>query len=123
MRFITIPGLGAAALVLAGCAVTSPIPGPATPTAPVIAPAAPTMLDEASRQVARNVINSEMAKRLPGANVTPYTDCVVNNASTAELIDIAQASRAGIAGTTDSVAAIVLRPATSQCISNAARSA
>ena len=50
-------------------------------------------------------------------------DCVVNNASTAELIDIAQMSRSGVTGTADSVAAIVSRPATTQCIAAAARTA
>lgn len=119
MRFTSFTGLGIAALALAGCVATTPMPGTA-PTAPA-GPATPTVLDAASRQVARNVINTEMQKRLPGANTAPYTDCVVNNATTAELIDIAQASRAGIGGTADSVASIVSRPATTQCIAAAAR--
>lgn len=110
---------GAAALLLAGCVA----PLPTATTAPVTTMPAPTVLDAASRVVARNVINSEMQKRLPGVNVAPYTDCVVNNATTAELIDIAQMSRSGVTGTADSVAAIVSRPATTQCIASAARSA
>lgn len=119
MRLNTYAAIGISALALAGCVATTPMPGtapgqPSTPTTP-------TVLDAASRQVARNVINSEMEKRLPGANVAPYTDCVVNNATTAELIDIAQATRAGIGGTADSVASIVSRPATTQCIATAAR--
>lgn len=121
MRLISLGGLTIAAVVLAGCVVQNPPTGtvPATPGA---VPAAPTtMLDAASRQVARNVINSEMQKRLPGVNVAPYSDCVINNASTAELIDLAQASRAGVAGTADSVATIVSRPATTQCIASAAQ--
>lgn len=119
MRFTSFAGLGIAALALAGCVATTPMPGTA-PTGPA-GPATPTVLDAASRQVARNVINTEMQKRLPGANTAPYTDCVVNNATTAELIDIAQASRAGIGGTADSVASIVSRPATTQCIAAAAQ--
>ncbi|WP_208021222.1 hypothetical protein [Paracoccus alkanivorans] len=122
MRFISFAGIGVVALALAGCAVTTPQTG-TVPTAPTTTPATPTTLDAASRQVARNVINSEMEKRLPGANVAPYTDCVMSNATTAELIDIAQASRAGVAGTADSVASIVSRPATTQCISGAAGTA
>lgn len=120
MRLNIFAGLGVAALALSGCVATSPMPGtaPGQPSAPTT----PTVLDAASRQVARNVINSEMEKRLPGANVAPYTDCVVNNATTAELIDIAQATRAGIGGTADSVASIVSRPATTQCIAAAAQS-
>lgn len=122
MRFQTFAALGLAAATLAGCVAPMP-PATTVTTAPSVVVTAPTVLDAASRQVARTVINSEMEKRLPGANVAPYTDCVVNNATTAELIDIAQASRAGVTGTADSVAAIVSRPATTQCIAAAARTA
>lgn len=122
MRFQTYVALGLAAAALAGC--VAPVPPATTVTTPPSAVVTtPTVLDAASRQVARTVINAEMEKRLPGANVAPYTDCVVNNATTAELIDIAQASRAGVSGTADSVAAIVSRPATTQCIAAAARTA
>lgn len=122
MRFQSLAALGLVAATLAACA--APMPPATTVTAPPAAVVtAPTVLDAASRQVARTVINAEMEKRLPGANVAPYTDCVVNNATTAELIDIAQASRAGVSGTADSVAAIVSRPATTQCIAAAARTA
>ncbi|MCZ0962179.1 hypothetical protein [Paracoccus benzoatiresistens] len=121
MRLQIFAALGLAAAVLAGCAAPVPPATTATTTTTVVTP--PTVLDAASRQVARTVINSEMEKRLPGANVAPYTDCVVNNATTAELIDIAQASRAGATGTADSVAAIVSRPATTQCIAAAAGTA
>jgi hypothetical protein len=123
MRFNLIAAFGLSAITLAGCVAPVPIAGPAVPSAPVSTPTTPTVLDAASRTVARNVVNSEMQKRLPGVNVAPYTDCVVNNATTAELIDIAQASRAGASGTADSVASIVSRPATTQCIASAARSA
>ncbi|WP_295046080.1 hypothetical protein [uncultured Paracoccus sp.] len=120
MRFHSFAAFGLVSAVLAGCVAPAPV---VAPVAPPVAIPAPTVLDAASRQVARTVINSEMEKRLPGANVAPYTDCVVNNATTAELIDIAQASRAGATGTADSVAAIVSRPATTQCIAAAARTA
>ncbi|SET54129.1 hypothetical protein [Paracoccus homiensis] len=122
MRLINFLGMGVTAVVLAGCVAPTAMQAPVSPVAPA-APAAPTTLDAASRQVARNVINSEMQNRLPGVNVSPYTDCVVNNATTAELIDLAQASRAGVSGTADSVASIVSRPATSQCIASAAQTA
>ena len=122
MRFQTFAALGLAAAALTACAAPIP-PATVVTTPPVVVAPAPTVLDAATRQVARTVINTEMEKRLPGANVAPYTDCVVNNATTAELIDIAQASRAGVTGTADSVAAIVSRPATTQCIAAAARTA
>ena len=70
------------------------------------------------RSSARVVVNREMAKRLPGANVAPYTDCVLQNATTAELADIAQSADASGA-----VASVVGRPATTQCIAGAAAAA
>ncbi|TRW98374.1 hypothetical protein FNJ84_06240 [Paracoccus sp. M683] len=115
--------LTVAALAVTACVPITPMPGQA-PTGPVATtPTAPTVLDAASRAVARTAINAEMAKRLPGANTAPYTDCVVNNATTAELIDIAQMTNAGVSGAADSVAAIVSRPGTTQCIAGAAASA
>lgn len=121
MRLKIQAAFGIAVLALAGCVAPMP-PGMPTTTAqpPVVTTPAPTVLDEATRQVARTVINAEMQSRLPGVNVAPYSDCVINNATSAELIDIAQASRAGVAGTADSVAVIVARPATGQCIAAAA---
>lgn len=121
MRYSTFAGMSAVTLLLAGCVSPVSTRGPA-PTSPTV-PTAPTTLDAASRQVARNVINSEMQKRLPGVNVAPYTNCVVDNATTAELIDLAQAANAGVSGNADSVAAIVSRPATTQCIAAAASTA
>lgn len=123
MRFNLIAAFGLSAVTLAGCVAPVPMTGPAVPSAPVATAPTPTILDAASRQVARNVVDGEMSRRLPGVNVSPYTDCVVNNATTAELIDIAQMSRSGATGTADSVAAIVSRPATTQCIAAAARTA
>ncbi|MDO5631573.1 MAG: hypothetical protein Q4G22_07025 [Paracoccus sp. (in: a-proteobacteria)] len=120
--------LGAAALALSGCVVATPFPAP-VPTAPVTtAPTAPvattpTTLDAASRAAAQAAITTAMQASLPGTNATPYTNCVMQNATTAELIDIAQMSRANVPGVADSVAAIVRRPATTACISAAARTA
>lgn len=124
MRQFRLPLLlSAAALAVTACVPITPMPGQA-PGPITTAPApAPTVLDAASRAVARTAINAEMSKRLPGANVAPYTDCVINNATTAELIDIAQMANAGVSGAGDSVAAIVTRPATTQCIAAAAASA
>ena len=111
--------LTAAALALSGCVVQDP--NMARPVPPVVTPALPSA-DAVARTAARTAINQEMARRLPGANVAPYTDCVVNNASAAELIDIGrQVNQGGNVG--NSVAAIVGRPATTQCIAGAAASA
>ena len=63
------------------------------PTA-IVPPVVTPNPDAAVRSSARVVVNREMAKRLPGANVAPYTDCVLQNATTAELADIAQSADA-----------------------------
>lgn len=104
-----------AALALSGCVVQNPggMPPPVV-TPPVVVPNP----DAAVRSSARVVINREMARRLPGANVAPYTDCVMQNATTAELADIAQSANASGA-----VASVVGRPATTQCIAGAAAAA
>ncbi|WP_299839705.1 hypothetical protein [uncultured Paracoccus sp.] len=125
MRSFRLPILlAAAAVAVTACVPVTPMTGqpPVTAAPPPVA-TTPTVLDASSRAIARTTINAEMSKRLPGANTAPYTDCVVNNATTAELIDIAQMTNAGASGAGDSVAAIVKRPATTQCIAAAAASA
>lgn len=107
--------LSVAALALSGCVVQNPAGMPPAPVPPMAGPAP----DAAVRSSARVVINREMARRLPGANVAPYTDCVMQNATTAELAGIADASD----NASSAVAAIVARPATTQCIASAAAAA
>lgn len=113
--------LTVAALAVTACVPVTPAVGPAPVTpAPVVTPApTPTTLDAASRATARGAINTQLATRLPANLVGPATDCVVNNAASAELIDIAQMSRAGTNGVADSVLAIVNRPGTTACIAAA----
>lgn len=97
-----------AALALSGCVVQNPggMPPPVV-TPPVVVPNP----DAAVRSSARVVINREMAKNMPGVNVAPYTDCVVANATTAELAGIADS-----ASPSAPIAEIVKRPATSACL-------
>lgn len=112
----------AAAMGLAGCAVVpvQPVPAPALPPVVVApAPTAPSTAGSATRAAAVAVVNREMAARLPGVNVMPYTSCVVNNATQAELADLAgSAANGGAAG---AVASIVKRPAASSCIAGLSR--
>ncbi|ARJ69836.1 hypothetical protein [Paracoccus contaminans] len=127
MRLHLIAAFAAAAAV-AGCTMSpmttvTPAPGRApivvTPPTPgaavVVTPKATVQVPDTA--TARTVVNAEMARRLPGRNVGPVTDCVISNASQAELADIsAQQGKPAAAG---AVAAIVKRPATSQCIARA----
>lgn len=129
MRYLPFVAAGMATLMISGCVLTSPLPpanAPATPAAPA-APAQPAVpsnvLDAASREVARNTINSEIQKRYPGLNVAPISDCVVNNASTDELLSIAKTAAGGGTSAATTVAGIVSRPATGQCITKAVQTA
>lgn len=78
------------------------------------------IMQETTRSLARNAVDAAAGKYLPGVNVTPYTDCVINNASTSELLQLAKTAGAG-AGQEIAVQAfpivktIASRPETAQC--------
>lgn len=110
--------LTAAALALSGCVVQNPN-GHLQAPGPIVTAPGPDVL---ARNAARGAINQEMARRLPGANVAPYTECVISHATTAELTDIGRLV-SGNGNPANAVAAIVARPATSECIARAATSA
>lgn len=118
MRYSLIAAV-TAMTALSGCVV--PATGP-VPTAPTPVPGT-AGLTPAQRVAARNVINAEMGKRLPGVNTQPYTDCVLSNASMAEMADLAAIAAGATGGAPDAVAAIVKRPATTQCIAKVAATA
>ena len=122
MRLTALSVLVAAA-ALSGCVMVPP-PGAATPGSPtvvtpgpvVVTPAAPVArtVDPAS---ARQVVSAEMARRYPGKNVGPMTDCIIANATMAEQADLFALK--GTAAASDAMAAIVKRSATKQCIAGA----
>ena len=105
----------AAALALSGCVAAVPVATVPVPAAPVVvAPPAPS----ASRAAATRVVNVETAKRLPGRNVAPYTACVLDNATDAEIADLSTLT--GQASAADAVASIVRRSGTTACIGRVA---
>ena len=108
----------AAALALSGCVAAVPVATVPVPAAPVVvAPPAPSV-PSASRAAATRVVNVEMAKRLPGRNVAPYTSCVLDNATDAEIADLSTLSDQASAA--DAVANIVRRSGTTACIGRVA---
>lgn len=116
--------LALASFTLAGC-VYGPPPtgGPQNPTpGPSITPPADPVTP-AMRTAASQVVNREMAKRLPGVNVAPYTNCVIQNANMSEMIDLASMSAGDNSRAAGAVASIVQRPGATQCISAVARTA
>ena len=79
-----------------------------------------TVIQDTSRTVAKGVVNQIISSRLPGVNAAPYTDCIIDNASTAEILNVAGAAATGVTGqTVDIVLGIAQRPATLDCLARA----
>lgn len=75
--------------------------------------------ETAVRDQAKGVVNTVVAKKLPGVNAAPVTDCVIDNASMGEVLTIAKGAKLGITDeTVKTVMTVFQRPATTQCIAN-----
>ena len=74
--------------------------------------------DDVARGAARAVVGPVLATQFPGVPLAPAANCIIDNASAAEII--ALAGQAGPSGPTDAAARLVLdiagRPATIQCL-------
>jgi len=72
--------------------------------------------DVIARDAAKSVVNGVVQTRFPGVNAAPLTDCIIDNASGSEVIQIAQAAVVGTTpATTDLVVEIAGRPETIRC--------
>ncbi len=80
--------------------------------------------DDIARTGARAAVDEVLVTRFPnvdGNKVTPYTDCVINNASGREIGTLARAALTGVdEGTVSLVVDIAQRPDTAQCFLRAA---
>lgn len=75
------------------------------------------LADQLAREQAKGVVNDVVSKRFPGANVAPATDCIIDNASAGEILEIAGASVTGVdQKTTKLVIDIATRPDTITCM-------
>ena len=85
--------------VLTGCALTE------------------SVVEDTSRDIAKDVVNTTVQQRFPGANTAQFTDCIIDNASVDEIFTLAQSA---VLGTGETAASLVIeiaaRPATTQCI-------
>jgi hypothetical protein len=76
-------------------------------------------VDMVARNTAKTVVNGVVASRFPGVDASVVTDCVIDNASTSEIVEIAQAA---VVGTTSATTSLVLqiaqRPDTVSCIAD-----
>ena len=76
--------------------------------------------DQSGRAAAKNVLPEALAlyfPQVPKALYTPFTDCVIDNATGPEIADLAQDSLIGPdTGTYETLRGILARPATESCL-------
>ena len=81
--------------------------------------AANDVIDAQVRQSAENAINTVVETNFPGVDASPVSNCIVNNASRGEILEVARDSVTGISDSTVSlVIEIAQRPDTVKCIIN-----
>lgn len=79
--------------------------------------ASENLVEATAQTAAKSVIKTVIASKLPGVNADVAVDCVVENASTAQLVDIAKAAVTGVdASTISTVTSIATQPETLSCI-------
>ena len=100
-------GAGASVLlVLAGCDSAQPL------------------IDDTARKAAKGVITPIVAKKLPFANTEIVTNCIIDNATGSEILDLAKAAVVGVTdATAQTVVKIASKPDTAKCIANGSLSA
>ncbi|EBA12262.1 hypothetical protein [Roseobacter sp. CCS2] len=75
--------------------------------------------DVFARDAAKGVVNTAVQTRFPGVDARPLTDCIIDNASTPEILQIAEGALVGAnAATTDLIVKIAERPETVRCTVN-----
>lgn len=57
-----------------------------------------SVMQDTTRSLARNAVDSTAQRYFPGVDVSPFTDCVINNASTGEILQLARAASKASAG-------------------------
>ncbi|MEL6609659.1 MAG: succinate dehydrogenase [Pseudomonadota bacterium] len=79
--------------------------------------AAQDAVDAEVRQTAEQVINTVVERNFPGVNAAPVSNCVVDNATTGEILTVAKAAVTGIdEETVTTVLDIAKRRDTLECI-------
>lgn len=78
-------------------------------------------VDDALRSKAKSVITPIVKQNVPIANAEIVSDCIIDNASNSELLDIAKAAIVGVSDDTiQTVVDIAGRPDTVKCIAKGA---
>ena len=82
-----------------------------------LAACTPQMQDELARDAAKNAVRPVLQDRLPGVPVEPATDCVIDNATSKEILALAADAVTGpTANTVEIVSDILARPETLTCL-------
>ncbi|MBJ3763935.1 hypothetical protein ILP92_14375 [Maribius pontilimi] len=77
----------------------------------------PAARDDVTRSAARSVVSRVVIDRFPSVPVQPAIDCIIDNATTNELVGLASDAVLGpTAATTETVSRIAQRPQTLQCL-------
>ena len=81
-------------------------------------------VDSTARQGAKGVVTETLATRFPQVPkelITPFTDCIIDNASALEIREFARAAVVGVDdSTTETVRNVLARPETQQCLAQQA---
>lgn len=73
--------------------------------------------DELTRDAAKRAVRPVIAQRFPGIPLEPATDCIIDNASSRELLSLAADAVTGpTANTVEIVGDIATRPETIRCL-------
>ena len=83
-----------------------------------------TAVDNTARQGARGVVTEVLATRFPQVPkelITPFTDCIIDNSSAAEIQEYIKAAVRGVdEGTVTTVRTVLSRPETIRCLGGSA---
>ena len=83
----------------------------------LLAACTPQQQDELTRDAARTAIRPVLAEQFPGVPLEPASDCVIDNATSGELLSLAADAVTGAtASTAEMVTQIVSRPDTLECL-------
>jgi hypothetical protein len=74
------------------------------------------MMQDGTRKAAKSVVTPVIAQKFPGRNTEAITDCVIDNATTRELLGLAKDAVTGGTGSVATVITITGRPGTLKCI-------
>ncbi|WP_322865161.1 succinate dehydrogenase [Aquicoccus sp. G2-2] len=74
--------------------------------------------DDVARGQAKTAVNGVVAQRFPGVNAAPITNCIIDSATSPEILQIAGSSATGAtAEVVQQVSKITQRPETLACMS------